>query len=95
MATRNALVRFSGVPTTAEQDLIIRAVTNIEDVYDMKPGPEWFGPPWLVVLEKIDDGRQLFIASRVGVQDAMTGETVEELVDEVTGMFMRGGYPVE
>jgi hypothetical protein len=61
----------------------------------MKPGPEWFGPPWLVVLEKIDDGRQLFIASRVGVQDAMTGETVEELVDEVTGMFMRGGYPVE
>lgn len=87
MAT-NTLVQFSGFPTTAEQDVIIQAVTNVEDVCDMESGPEWFGPPWLVVLEKIGDGRQLFIASRIGVQDAMTGETVEELVDEVTDMFI-------
>lgn len=90
----NALVHFKGLPTTAEQELIMQAVANIEDVCDMRSGPEWFGSPWLVVLEEIDDGQQSFIASRIGVPDAMTGETVGELVDEVTDIFTRGGHPV-
>jgi hypothetical protein len=40
------------------------------------------------VLERIGEGRRLFIASRIGLPDAMTGETVEELVDEVTEAFI-------
>jgi len=85
---RNALIRFSGFPTTAEQDLITQAVASAEDACDMGSGPKWFGPPWLVVLERIGEGRRLFIASRIGLPDAMTGETVEELVDEVTEAFI-------
>ena len=86
--TRSALVQFDGILTADEQQLIVQVVADIESVYDTTSVPEWFGPPWLVVLEKLDDGQQLFIASRVGIQEAITGETVEELIDGVKKVFI-------
>lgn len=81
------LVRFDGACTAHEQSLIGQALSRVESMGDMEAVPDLFGPPWLVVIEEVSDGRRLFFANRFGEQNALTGETVEELADSIREAF--------
>jgi len=81
------IVKYNGAFTDAQQEAIGRVTTHIETRCEMRPVPPGFGARWLAVAREISPGRRLFIASRIGEEGVIVGETVSELVRKIEQVF--------
>lgn len=81
------IVKYSGAFTDAQQEAIGRVAAHVETLYEMQPVPLGFGARWLAVAREIGPSRRLFIASRIGEEGVIVGETVSELVKKIEQVF--------